>query len=85
MPKVTLVSAIHDLKVSFHKRFGQIFNINTLETIINAAAVRVKKGELFEWYEENDRPMLRFFAKTRWVAPPSTHRGNKSPKTIQYK
>ena len=85
MPKITLVSAIHHLKTTFRKRFGDTFSIQSLEAIINAAAIRVKKGELFEWYEENERPMLRFSAKPRWVAQPSTHRGNKLPKTTQYK
>lgn len=66
MEKVTLAQAIHDLKIAFRKRFGSEKTITPdIEQAINLAAVRVKKGEMAEWNEENDKVYLSFYRPRR--------------------
>lgn len=76
MEKITLTRAIHDLKSSFHLRFGKDEIITPeLEKLINAAAVRVKKGDIAEWYRD-DTIKIKFSRYRRSPSkPPANQNG----------
>jgi hypothetical protein len=67
--KISLTTAIHQIKTEFKRTFGDKYKHSSdLEKIINLAAVEVKKGFDFEWYENNG-PKIRFFPRAKWIAP----------------
>lgn len=48
--KISLTTAIHQIKTEFKRTFGDKYKHSSdLEKIINLAAVEVKKGLDFEW------------------------------------
>ena len=70
MEKPNLSTIIHDLKVSFRKKFGPGQELTQeIELAINLAAKKVKQGFLAEWYENNG-VKIKFTQPRRWRAMP---------------
>ena len=67
--KVSLTTAIHQLKTEFKRTFGDKYSTSgEIEKLINLAAIEIKKGLEFEWYDNNG-PKLRFRQRAKYVAP----------------